>query len=298
MNTDPLALSQQLSSVVETFGPHVVRVEARRRRPASGIVWSADGLILTTHHGVEWEEGISVGLGDGRSVPAKLVGRDPSTDVALLQADASGLSAVNPAPINDVKVGHLVLALARPGRSVRATWGIVSTLGDSAWRTPFGGEVERYLETDLSLAPGFSGGPLVDAAGRLLGLTTGAFTRPGTAVVPTGSLARIAETLRTHGGVKRGYLGVGAYPVRLPKPLQDSTGRSAGLILLSVEPGGPADGAGLQLGDTLLTLDGKPLEDLDDLLALLAQDRAGKALSLQVLRAGAVRDVSVKAGER
>jgi S1-C subfamily serine protease len=298
MTTDPLSLSQQLASVVETFGPNVVRVEARRRRPASGIVWSPDGLVVTVHHAVEWEEGISVGLGDGRTVPAKLLGRDPSTDVALLQAEGNGLSAVSPQPVSDLKVGHVVLALGRPGRSVRATWGIVSTLGNGPWRTPLGGEVERYLESDLALAPGFSGGPLVDAAGRFLGLTTAVFSRPGTAIVPSGSLARVVETLRTHGGVKRGYLGVGAYPVRLPKSLQDTTGRSSGLILLSVEPGGPADSAGLLLGDTLIALDGKPLDDLDDLLGLLAQDRAGKPVQLQVLRAGGVKDFSVKAGER
>jgi S1-C subfamily serine protease len=298
MTTDTLALSQQLASTVERFQAPVVRIEARRHRPASGVIWSADGLVVTTHHAVEVEEGIRVGLEGGQEVAAKLVGRDPSTDVALLQLEGHPpLTPVQVESAADLKVGHLVMALARPGRTLRATWGIVSALGEGAWRTPLGGELERYLQTDLALGPGFSGGPLVDATGRFLGITTPRFSRVGTVAVTAPTLTRVVEAIRAHGSVRRGYLGVGAYPVRLPQKLQDAN-RRQGLILLSVEPGGPADQAGLLLGDTLLELDGKPVAELDDLLDVLAHTGGGREVALKLLRSGALQDTKVTVGER
>src|SRR5688572_17100035 len=172
MSTDALALSQQLATAVSQFGPRVVRVEGRRRRPGSGFVF-ASGLVVTANHTLEHEEGVVVGVDAERTLSAHLVGRDPTTDVALLRADVD-TPVAPPAPLEELRVGHLVLSLARPGRTVRATFGILSAAGD-AWRTPLGGEVDRYLESDLFLAPGFGGGPMVDAAGRLLGLATSAF---------------------------------------------------------------------------------------------------------------------------
>ena len=293
-----IQISEQLASVVEQFSKSVVRVEGRRRRAGSAVVWSSDGIIVTTHHAVERDEGITVGLADGQTVGARVLGRDPSIDLAVLQAEVTDLIPAKVESAADLKVGNIVMALARPGKTTRATWGIVSALSEGTWRTPWGGEVERYLETDLGLAPGFSGGPLVDARGRFLGMTTSVFARPGSAVVPAATLAARVETIRADGGVKRGYLGVGAYPVRLSKAAQDLSGRATGLVLLSIEPGGPAETAGLLQGDTLLELDNQSLEDLDDLLALLASGRAGKQAAVKVLRAGAIQTVSVKVGER
>ena len=175
--SDLLSLSQSIASLVERLAPSIVRVEARRRRGATGIVWSNEGHILTTSHSVENEGQIQINLPEGRSVTAEFVGRDPSTDLALLKTEATGLTPLAPAPLDGVKVGHLVLALGHPGRTTRATLGIVSALGDE-WRTHAGGRIHRYLETDADLPPGFSGGPLVDAQGRFLGLLTAAFSAP------------------------------------------------------------------------------------------------------------------------
>jgi S1-C subfamily serine protease len=298
MSADTLtALSQSLASLVERLAPSLVRVEARRRRGATGIVWSAEGHILTTSHAVEREGQIQVGLPDGRSVPAELLGRDPSTDLALLKADVPGLTPLAPAPLDGVKVGHLVVALGHPGRTTRATLGMVSALGDG-WRTHAGGRIDRYLETDADLPPGFSGGPLVDTQGRFLGLLTAAFSRTAAVAIPSETLTRVARALQEHGGIRRGYLGVGAYPVRLPQHLWARAGSEAGLILLSVDPEGPAHRAGLLLGDVLVSLGGQPVHGVEELLGLLGDEKVGSALQAKVLRAGEVREVPITVGKR
>jgi S1-C subfamily serine protease len=295
--SDLLSLSQSLASLVERIAPSLVRVEARRRRGATGIVWSSEGHILTTSHSVEQEGQIQVNLPEGRAVPAELVGRDPSTDLALLKAEATGLAPLAPASLDGVKVGHLVIALGHPGRTTRATLGIVSALGDE-WRTHAGGRIHRYLETDADLPPGFSGGPLVDAQGRFLGLLTAAFSRTAAVAIPGETLTRVVSTLKEHGGVRRGYLGVGAYPVRLPKHLWGTAGSESGLIFLSVDPDGPAHQAGLLQGDVLVSLGGRSLEGVEDLLGYLADEKVGTTVPARVLRAGEVREVSLTIGKR
>jgi S1-C subfamily serine protease len=298
-------LSDALAATVETAGSSVVQVEARRRLPASGIIWSSDGVIVTAYHAVERDENISVGLPDGQSVPATLIGRDPTTDLAVLRAQASTTSGVKTAgltpptwaDLDNLHVGHLVLALGRPGRTVQATLGIVSALGES-WRTPAGGRIDRYLQTDVVMYPGFSGGPLVDAAGQVLGLNTSALLRGISLTVPASTLSQVVQTLLTHGHVRRGYLGVGAQPVRLPSGLEQQLGQETGLLLASVEPGSPADQGGLLLGDTIVALDGQPVRHMDDLLALLSSDRVGETLPIRIVRGGQVQELKVIVGER
>ena len=223
------SLSDALASAVETAGPSIVRVEGRRRLPASGIVWSADGLIVTAHHVVEQDENIGIGLADGRTVTATLVGRDPTTDLALLRAPAGRAWRFRPgSTAKSLHVGHLALALGRPGQSVMATLGIISALKKD-WRTPAGGQLDYYLQTDALMYPGFSGGPLVSAAGKFLGLNTSAMLRDVTLTIPAATIRRVADALLRHGRVKRGYLGVSAQTVRLPKPIADQVGQETGL---------------------------------------------------------------------
>jgi S1-C subfamily serine protease len=200
-------LSNELASTVEAAGPGVVRVEARPRLPATGIIWSAEGIIVTAHHVVERDDNIRIGLANGETVEATLVGRDPTTDLAVLRAQTDGLTPPAWAEVDALKVGHLVLALGRPGRTVLATLGIVSALGES-WRTPTGGRLDHYLQPDVAMYPGFSGGPLMDVEGSFVGLNTTALRRgtPVSITVPT--LRRVVETLLAHGKVQRGYLGV------------------------------------------------------------------------------------------
>jgi S1-C subfamily serine protease len=293
-------LSDALAATVKAAGSSVVRVEARRRLPASGIIWSSDGVIVTAYHVVERDENISVSLPDGQSVPATLVGRDPTTDLAVLRAQVPTTSEAVPptwADPDKLSVGHLVLALGRPGRTAQATLGIVSALGES-WRTPAGGRIDRYLQTDVVMYPGFSGGPLVDAAGQVLGLNTSALLRGISLTVPTPTLSEVVQTLLTHGRVRRGYLGVGAQPVRLPAGLGQQLGQETALLLVSVEPGSPADQGGLLLGDTIVALDGQPIRHMDDLLALLSSDRVGETMPVRIVRGGQVQELQVVVGER
>src|SRR6184192_322105 len=189
-------LSEELAGAVERASRSIVRVEARQRQAATGVVWSADGFILTADHVLEREEDISVGLPDGRSVAAKIAGRDPGTDLALLRAEASGLTPIerSPAP----KVGHLVLAVGRPGERPTATLGIVSMLGGAA-RTRRGGVLEGFIRTDAAMLPGFSGGPLIDARGRLVGLNTSHFGGGAGVALPLETLERISEALAKGG---------------------------------------------------------------------------------------------------
>ena len=209
-----------------------------RRVPASGIVWSADGLIVTSHHVVEQDDNIGIGLPDGREVTATLIGRDPTTDLALLRAQATALKPAEWVNAEELKVGHLALALGRPGQQIMATLGIVSALSKD-WRTPAGGKLDYYLQTDVVMYPGFSGGPLVDVTGKALGVNSSAMLRGVSLTISTETVRRVVQTLLTHGRVRRGYLGVGAQVVRLPSGLAHQLGQETALLLGSVESGSP-----------------------------------------------------------
>ncbi|MFZ1463488.1 MAG: trypsin-like peptidase domain-containing protein [Anaerolineae bacterium] len=293
--------SDALALTVEKTGPAVVRVEARRRLPATGIVWSAAGVIVTAHHVVEQDDHVGIGLHDGRTLSARLLGRDPTTDVAVLQAQIGQgqlpLTVPTWADPADLRVGHLALALGRPGQRVLATFGIVSALGEG-WRTPAGGEVDHYLQSDVVMLPGFSGGPLVDAAGHIIGMNTSAMLRGVSLTIPAPTLRRVVETILSHGHVRRGYLGVSAQAARLPALLAQQLQQESGLLLGSVEADGPADKAGLFMGDTLISLDNQPVRHLDDLMALLTGERVGRPLSARIVRGGQVQTLDVVIGER
>jgi S1-C subfamily serine protease len=291
-------LSDALAATVERASSSVVRVEGRQRLPASGIVWSADGIIVTAHHILEQDDNIRVGLPDGQTLPATLVGRDPTTDLAVLRVQATGLTVPTWIDTNNLKVGNLVLALGRPGQNVRATMGIVSALGQS-WRTPAGGSLDRYVQSDVTMYPGFSGGPMIDAPGRFLGVNSSALLRGGTTItIPTPTIRHAVETLLAHGRIRRGYLGVGAQTIRLPEATAGQLAQETGLLLVSVEPNSPAEKGRLFIGDTIVSLAGQPVRHLDDLLALLSGDRVGTTVPVRILRGGQPQELSVTIGER
>ncbi len=285
-------LSQGMAGLVEQSDAKVVRVDARQRLSGSGVIWSAEGLIVTSNHVVEREDQIQIGLADGKTLDATLVGRDPGADIALLRVNASGLSAATWVDGGELKVGHLLLALGRPGNRIQATLGIASALGGQ-WRTPAGGEIDHYLQTDVVMYPGFSGGPLVAADGRFAGVNTSALVRGVSMAIPSATIQKVVETLVAHGHVPRGYLGIGIQPVRLADTLQTLVGQETGLMVMSVESESQAN---LVQGDVLVKLDGAPIRHVDELQVLLSGDRVGKTVEGQVIRGGQLQTLSVTIG--
>lgn len=289
-------LSDALADAVERVSQSVLRVETGRRRPASGLVWSTDGLVVTAAHALEREEGLELYFESGESRSATLVGADLASDIALLRCEGGPLETPERAPESALRRGQLVLALGRPGRSVRSTLGVISALGDQ-WRTHAGGKIERYVQSDVAIEAGFSGGPLIDASGRLVGLNSAALVRSAAMTLPVSTLQRVVSELLAHGRIQRGYLGVSCSPARLPEKLAEGLGQGVGLIVIGLQPEGPAERAGLLLGDVLLSLDGAPLESISELQAAL-EDRAGKSAPVRLLRAGTEETLSITPSAR
>ena len=290
-------LSEAMANAVERAGAGTVTVYARQRMPGSGIVWTADGLIVTANHVVERDEDITVGLPDGRTVPAGLVGRDPGSDVALLKAEAGNLTPA-PRAQTPVRIGNLVLAVGRPGNSgAMASFGGVSVVG-GAWRTAQGGTIEGFIRADVAMLPGFSGGPLVDADGNVLGLNSSTLGRGGGFTIPVAALAKVVAALQTHGKVRRGFLGIAAQGARVPTALAEELGRERALLIVGVEADGPAERDGLLVGDLIVALDGEPVTEVDELQGKLSGEWVGHAIPIRVIRGGQFHEVAVTVAER
>ncbi|MCQ3930147.1 MAG: signal protein PDZ [Chloroflexi bacterium] len=290
-------LSNAMAAAVENVGASLVRVEGRKRMSATGVVWNSDGVIVTASHVVTRDEELHIGLPNGETVSATLVGRDPTTDVAVLRTSAKNLSVPHWADGDGLKVGHLVLALGRPGQNVLATLGVVSSIAEE-WHTPAGGKIDYYLQTDVTMYPGFSGGPLVGVGGEIYGINSSTLLRGVSVTIPTTTIAPIVDALLKHGKLRRGYLGVGSQPVRLPAALEQQLVQETGLLLVAVEPNSPAEKGGLMLGDVIVALDGHPVRVPDELLAGLTGDKVGKDAKIKLVRGGQIHDVTVTVGER
>jgi S1-C subfamily serine protease len=291
------ALSDELAEAADRASRSVVAVHARARTTSSGVHWQT-GAVVTAAHSIQRDEDITVTLPDGKSVPATLAGADPGTDLAVLRIEAGGLPTAELADPASLRIGHMVLALARDGDGdLGASLGVISALG-GAWRTWRGGRVDRLVRLDLELYPGFSGGPLVDARGRIAGVNTSGLSRSMSIALPTTTVERVAAELLAKGHVPRGYLGLGMQPVRLGKPLRSSLGLTAetGLILLSVEPDSPAEKAGLLVGDILVKLGETGVGDIEDVQAVLGPESVGKPLRAAIVRAGALAERTVTVG--
>lgn len=298
MGSALLALSNDLASAVERAGRAVVAVNARRRIPSSGVHWRS-GVIVTADQTVKRDEEITVTLPDNRTVPATLAGRDSSTDLAVLKLQGVELPTAEIGDTSLLKVGHMVLAVARPGESgLSASMGVVSALS-GAWRTWSGGQVDQFVRLDLTLYPGFSGGPLVDASGCVVGINTSG-PRSLVLTIPASTVNRVVDGLLEKGHIARGYLGLGMQPVHLPDTLKSTLNlpSNSGVIVVNVEPNGPADQAGVLIGDVLLSLDGTPVSDTGDVHKMLGPESVGKTLSVQVIRGGALAEVAIALGER
>jgi serine protease DegQ len=283
-------LSQDLSATVEQVGRSVVAINARRRIPSSGVVWRP-GVVVAASHTISRDEDITVVLASARSAAATLAGRDPTTDLAVLRLEEAAVPPVERGQDGDLQVGRLVLALGRPGPGITASLGIISAVGGE-WRTWQGGRVDRFVRLDLAIYDGFSGGPLVEAGGKVLGLNTSGLSRAMALALPVSTVDRVTDQLLASGRVSRGYLGLAVQPVRLPEPL------GLGLVVVKLEAGGPAEKAGVLLGDILTALDGRELSDPGDILGALGSERVGTAIQLQLLRGGEPRTLQATVGER
>jgi S1-C subfamily serine protease len=295
MNETLQALSNGLADAVERVGRSLVAVHARRRIPASGVVWRP-GVIVTAHHTLERDEDLSVTLDGGATVPATLAGRDPGTDLAVLRFEGDA-PAAEQADGAELRVGSLVLALGRPGASVTASLGAISSVGGE-WRTRGGGRIDRVVRLDLDIYDGFSGGALVSAGGRVLGINTSWLARGAPLTLPAATVDRVADQLLERGHVPRAFLGLGGQAVRIP-PASRGTGEAGdtGVMVVSVAPGGPADRAGILLGDVVLSFAGVPVSDPGEVLAVLGAQPVGAVVPVRLLRAGALTELSVTIGE-
>ena len=282
--TNPLAdFSNNLISAVEKGGQSTILVNARKRYPASGIAYAED-LVLTANHVVRRDENLKVTLPDGNDLEAVLAGRDHGSDLALLRLAEKVLTPATTS--DDIKVGQLVLALGRPSESgVQSSWGIVTAIHGPA-RTHHGGLLDEYVQSETTPYPGFSGGPLINTEGEVLGLNTSGLTHGSSLTIPVKVAWRIADALEKHGTVKRGYLGVRTQPVE------------KGLLVLWLEENGPAEKGGLLVGDILVAVGGQSVSDPDDLFAELNRATVGKPTSVEVLRGGKPETVNVTIGER
>ncbi len=291
-------LSDALADAAEKAGKATVLVNARRRMPASGIVYAPD-LILTADHVVEREEGIKVILADGAEVSAQVAGRDAGSDLAVLKLEraAGAIAEVTKSP---ARLGQIALALGRPSaEGIEASLGTVSAIGGPI-RTGRGGMLERYLRTDSISYPGFSGGPLVAADGTVLGLNTSGLANGAAVTVPADIAWQLADTLVQHGRIKRGYLGIRSQTVDIPEASRKALQReqATGLLIVGVENGSPADKGGLIVGDILVGVAGEPVLHHDELFTRLNGEVVGKSAPIDLIRGGQPQTLSVVIGEK
>lgn len=286
MGSALVSFSNDLAAAVESAGKAVVAVHARPRTPSSGVLWRP-GIVVTTDHTTEREEEITVTLHDGKTVPATVAGRDSSTDLLVLKVESGSAVVAAVGDSTSLKLGHLVLAV---GRGPTASLGLVSKV-DGPWRSWRGGTIDQFIRLDAAIYHGFSGGALVSAAGEVLGVTSSALARGTPMAIPATTVNRVLAELLAKGHITRGYLGVGMQPVRF----RDGNG---GVIILSVEPGSPADEAGLLVGDVLVKLGSESVADTDDVQAALDPSLVGKSVVAGIVRGGVGQDIAVTVGER
>jgi S1-C subfamily serine protease len=290
--------SNAMADAVAKAGAATLLVNARHRLPASGIVY-APNLVVTANHVVEFEEGIQVMVEEGTELEAILVGRDPTTDVAVLRLSQPAPSVAEPAP-QEARLGQLVLALGRPSpNGIEASLGVVSAIGGPV-RSRGGSMLKRYLRTDTISYPGFSGGPLIDAAGRVVGMNTSGLAHGMGLTIPASLVWQLADSLAQHGRVKRGYLGVRSQPVEISEEAQQALGRqqALGVLVVGVEKSSPASAGGLMVGDILVSLAAHPISDPDELVSRLSGSAVGSPAQVEILRGGQKKTLTIVIGER
>jgi S1-C subfamily serine protease len=301
-STNPLlAFSEATASLVERAAPSVVAVLGGGRWASSGIHWRA-GVVVTAEERLERDEDIAIVLPGGRQVSATLAGRDPSTDVAALRFQPDGLSAAQAADTVTWRAGQVVIAVGNHEGAPVAHLGTVSFSG-GAWQSMRGGTIDNLVRLDLALAPATEGGALIDAEGRVLGMVVSG-PRRRVLAIPKPTIDRAVDQLLAKGHAVRGYLGAGLQHVRLGAAAKSGASSGApaegnrGLLIISLDPEGPAARAGLLVGDIITAWNGKPVGRLREAVRLLGPDSVGTSVELQLLRGGVATNLTVVVGER
>ncbi|MBV9269302.1 MAG: trypsin-like peptidase domain-containing protein [Acidobacteriaceae bacterium] len=293
------AFSDELVNLVTRTTPGIAAVKGAAYRVVSGVAIGAD-LIAVSDHALKREERIGVVLGAGGETTANLVGRAPGIDLAVLRVQGATLSPLKQAQPTDLKTGALAAVVgftADVGPSV--SLGVIGALGGPR-RTWKSGTLDQFIRLDVNLYPSQAGAAVIDMNGALIGIATPALSRHSAVAIPYSSLRRVADELVQSGRIRRGFLGVGVQPVAIPAALRGRAGIEAesGLMLLSVEPDGPAEHAGLQLGDILISLGGHPTPDIDDLQEALSGEAIDKDHEAVIVRGGEIARRQVRIRER
>jgi S1-C subfamily serine protease len=301
------AYSRAVIDVVERIGPAVVRLDVASERrhdgTGSGVVVAPDGLVLTNSHVVGNAARVTATTVDGRSLTARVVGDDPDTDLALVRVDAP--VTLPAAPLGNSKLlkrGQLVIAIGNPlGFESTVTTGVVSALGRSL-RARSGRLIDDVIQTDAALNPGNSGGPLVSSHGEVVGINTALImgAQGICFAVASNTASFVLGELVRHGRVRRAYIGIAAQQFTLSRRRRHAAGlaQESAVMVASIEPGSPAERAGLLGGDIILALDGVVITGADDLIRVLAGDKIGRTVELEVLHNGSRRMLSLVPHER
>jgi serine protease DegQ len=283
------------------FGEQSPNERRKESSLGSGVIVSTEGYILTNHHVVEQADEIEIALSDGRRAPARVVGADPETDLAVLKSELKDVPSIAFGTADGLKVGDVVLAIGNPfGVGQTVTMGIVSALG----RTHLGiNTFENFIQTDAAINPGNSGGALVDASGNLIGINTAIYSRSGGSqgigfAIPESVAKQVLQQIVSNGTVTRGWIGVEAQD--LSKELADSFGlkSSSGALIAGVLRGGPAEKSGVKPGDILKEVEGKPVADVAGMLNLVAALEPGASATLSLLRNQNPLTVQVRVAKR
>jgi S1-C subfamily serine protease len=301
------AYSRTVADIADRIGPAVVAlhgaVNGRRTGTGSGVILAPDGLVLTNSHVVGGADRMAVTTSEGRSLHARVVGDDPDTDLALVRVQED--VKLPSAPLGDSKTlrrGHLVVAIGNPlGFESTVTAGVVSALGRTL-RARSGRLIDDVIQTDAALNPGNSGGPLVSSRGEVVGINTAIIlgTQGICFAIASNTANFVVGELVRHGRVRRAYIGIAAAHTALPRALRNRVAitQESAVMISNVEPKSPAERAGLQSGDIILSLDGVTVTGADDLIRMLAGDKIGRDVAVEILRKGERRSVNVMAEER
>ena len=292
------AFSDELANAIAQAAATVFTLPSGRFA-ISGVHWRPD-IVVTTIDAVRCKGEMTLMTPQGEALPASVIGADPGTDIAVLRVDALDRPTVELGDLNTLRVGHLVLAVGRSDDgNVRASCGILASLG-GAWQSWTGGQIDRLLRPDIRPFPGFSGSPLLDTQGRVLGINTTHSRGRFAITIPTTTVNRVVDQLIQGGRVTRGYLGVGLQPVELTAQLKQSLNlnQEVGVLIVSVEANSPADRAGVFIGDILLTLEGETIANLQSLRSQLCPERVGQPITAQMIRGGQLIELTLTVGER